>query len=92
MPATPSSVTTPTSGAPLLHRGDHLATAHKHLHDLITELVTVGAQNGSIRDDVAPAELASYCLHALNAASGVTSESAVQRLVQVTLAGLRPEV
>jgi AcrR family transcriptional regulator len=76
----------------LLHRGDHLATAHKHLHDLITELVAVGAQNGGLRDDVAPAELASYCLHALNAASGLTSESAVRRLVQVTLAGLRPEV
>jgi AcrR family transcriptional regulator len=73
----------------LLHRGDHLAAAQKHLHDLITELVAAGAQNGSLRDDVAPAELASYCLHALNAASGLTSEPAVQRLVQVTLAGLR---
>jgi AcrR family transcriptional regulator len=74
----------------LLHRDDHLAAAHKHLHDLITELVAAGAQNGSLRDDVAPAELASYCLHALNAAGGLTSQSAVQRLVQVTLAGLRP--
>ena len=73
----------------LLHRGDHLAAAQKHLHHLITELVAAGAQNGSLRDDIPPAELASYCLHALNAASGLTSESAVQRLVQVTLAGLR---
>ncbi|NUP46370.1 MAG: TetR/AcrR family transcriptional regulator [Catenulispora sp.] len=75
----------------LLHRGGHLAAAQKHLHDLITELVAAGAQNGSLRDDVAPAELASYCLHALTAASSLTSKAAVHRLVQVTLAGLRPE-
>jgi AcrR family transcriptional regulator len=74
----------------LLHRGDHVAAARKHLHDLISELIAAGARDGSFRADVAPAELASYCLHALTAASGLTSDSAVQRLVQVTLAGLRP--
>jgi AcrR family transcriptional regulator len=74
----------------VLHRGDHLVAAQKHLHDLVTELVAAGAQNGSLRDDVAPEELASYCLHALNAATGLASQSAVQRLVLVTLAGLRP--
>jgi len=75
----------------LLHRGDHLVTAQKHLHDLITELVTAAAQNGSLRTDVAPAELAGYCLHALTAASSLPSDAAVQRLVQVTLSGLRPQ-
>jgi AcrR family transcriptional regulator len=75
----------------LLHRGTHLAAAQKHLHDLITELVAAGAQDGSLRDDVAPAELASFCLHALTAASGSPSKAAVHRLVQVTLAGLRPQ-
>jgi AcrR family transcriptional regulator len=75
----------------LLHRGGHLAAAQKHLHDLITELVATGAQNGSLRDDVAPAELASYCLHALTAAGGLSSKAAVHRLVLVTLAGLRPQ-
>ncbi len=74
----------------VLHRGGHLVAAQQHLHDLITELVAAGAQNGSLRDDVAPEELASYCLHALNAASGLASQSAVRRLVLVTLAGLRP--
>jgi AcrR family transcriptional regulator len=75
-----------------LHRGDHLATAQKHLHELITELVTAAVQNGSLRDDVAPAELASYCLHAMTAASRLPSKAAIQRLVQVTMAGLRPQV
>ncbi|HLK00567.1 MAG TPA: TetR/AcrR family transcriptional regulator [Streptosporangiaceae bacterium] len=75
----------------LLHRGDHLVTAQQHLHDLITELVAAAVQNGSLRDDVAPAELASYCLHALTAASSLPSKAAVQRLVQVTLSGLRPQ-
>jgi AcrR family transcriptional regulator len=76
----------------LLHRGEHLAAAQRHLHDLITELIAAGVQAGSLRDDVAPAELASYCLHALTAASGLTSKAAVQRLVQVTLAGLRLQI
>jgi hypothetical protein len=34
-------------------------------------------------------ELASYALHALSAASSLTSKAAVRRLVKVTLAGLR---
>jgi len=48
------------------------------------------AQAGDLRDDVAPDELAAYCLHALSAASVAGSKAAVQRLVAVTLAGLRP--
>ena len=35
-------------------------------------------------------ELASYCLHALAAASSLPSAAAIRRLVTVTLAGLRP--
>ncbi len=37
-----------------------------------------------------PEELANYCLHALAAAQTLTSREAVRRLVEVTLAGLRP--
>jgi hypothetical protein len=43
-----------------------------------------------LRDDVAPRELASYCLHALTAAGDLPSEAAVHRLVTVTLTGVRP--
>lgn len=72
-----------------LHREDALGHAHRHLHDLISQLLAEGAQAGELRDDVAPAELATYCVHALGAASGLPSKAAVRRLVAITLAGLR---
>jgi len=79
-----------TELAALLHRGEHVARAQKHLSDLVRDLLTEGAATGDLRDDVAPNELASYCLHALTAASNLPSKAAVRRLVTVTLAGLRP--
>ncbi len=79
-----------TELAALLHRGEHVVRAQQHLSDLIRDLLTEGAETGDIRDDVAPDELASYCLYALAAASSLPSEAAVRRLVAVTLAGLRP--
>ena len=72
-----------------LHRDEHLAHAQRQLHDLVTSLVTEAVQAGELRGDVPPAELAAYCLHALNAASGLPSQAAVGRLVTVTVAGLR---
>jgi hypothetical protein len=57
---------------------------------MIRDLLTEAAKTGDVRDDVAPEELASYCLHALTAASSLPSKAAVRRLVAVTLAGLRP--
>ena len=79
-----------TELAALLHRGEHVARAQKQLSDFIRDLLTEGAATGDIRDDVAAEELASYCLHALTAASRLPSKAAVRRLVTVTLAGLRP--
>ena len=71
-----------------LHRGEHLADPQHQLHDLVRQLLTDAVQAGELRDDVAPDELASYCLHALSAAGSLPSEAAVHRLVAVTLAGL----
>ena len=76
--------------AAMLHRGEHVARAHGHLRDFVRDLVREGAAAGDLRADVAPDELASYCLHALSAASSLASKAAVRRLVKVTLAGLRP--
>ncbi len=76
--------------ATLLHRGEHVARAQQQLSDLVRDLLTEGAESGDLRDDVAPDELASYCLHALTAASSLPSKAAVRRLVTVTLAGLHP--
>lgn len=73
-----------------LHRDAQIAPAQQRLRDMIRDLLNEGAQTGDLRGDAAPEELTSYCLHALSAASSLASESAVHRLVTVTLAGLRP--
>jgi len=78
--------------AALLHRGEHVARAQQRLNDLLRDLLTEAAGTGDVRDDVAPAELASYCLHALAAAGSLPSKAAVRRLVTVTLAGLHPRI
>lgn len=76
--------------AALVHRDQHMARAQQKVHGFIRELLDECAQVGDIRRDVPVDELASYCLYALQASSTVTSEGAVERLVGVTLAGLRP--
>jgi len=73
-----------------LHRGEHIARAQRQLRDFIRELLAQAADAGIVRDDVAPNELASYCLNALTAASSLPSKAAVRRLVRVVLAGLHP--
>jgi AcrR family transcriptional regulator len=79
-----------TELAALLHRGEQVARAQQQLSDLIRDLLTEAAETGDVRDDVAPDELVSYCLHALTAASSLPSKAAVRRLVTVILAGLHP--
>jgi AcrR family transcriptional regulator len=74
----------------LLHRGDQVSRARQQLHRMIRDLVAEGAETGDLRDDVGADELATYCLHALTAASTLPSKAAVRRLVVVILAGLRP--
>jgi AcrR family transcriptional regulator len=75
----------------LLHRGEHVTRARQQLRDLVADLLATGAQAGEIRADIAPGELASYCLHALTAAGSLPSEAAVRRLLAVTISGLRPQ-
>jgi AcrR family transcriptional regulator len=72
-----------------LHRGEHVARAQRKLNDLIKELLAEAAKAGTVRDDVTSDELSNYCLHALRAASSLSSKAAVRRLVTLTLAGLR---
>lgn len=72
----------------LLPRDGHVAGARQHLHDFVRDLLAEAATAGQVRGDVAPDELAAYCLHALMAAPGLPSEAAVRRLVVITLAGL----
>lgn len=72
-----------------LHQAAHVARARQHLRDLVRDLVADAAAAGQVRDDVAADELATFCLNALAAATSLPSKAAVQRLVQVTLTGLR---
>lgn len=79
-----------TELAALLHRDEQIAGTEQKLRDMIRDLMIDAVHTGYLRDDVAPDELASYCLHALTAASRLPSKAAVRRLVTVTLDGLRP--
>ena len=74
----------------LLHRGEEAAQAQQQLADLVQDVLIAAARDGAVRTDVAPAELASYCLHALTAAGTLASPDAVARLVDVVLQGLAP--
>ncbi len=80
-----------TELAAFLHRDAQVAQAQRQLRDMIRDLLIEVAETGALRVDVAPDELASYCLHALGAAGSLPSKAAVYRLVTVTLAGLQPD-
>ena len=76
--------------AAALHRGAHVTDAHRQLSALVRELITDAAGAGQVRTDVPATELAGFCLNALAAAGGLSSEAAVRRLVTVTVSALRP--
>lgn len=73
----------------LLHRGEQVDRAEQQIVELFRSLLVEVAEAGKLRTDVAPDELATFCLHALTAAGSLPSEAAVRRLVHVTMAGLR---
>ena len=77
-----------TELAALVHRGEHVAQAEQQL--LASSATSCRRGPGrELRDDAAPGELASYCLHALAAAGALPSAAAVRRLVAITMTGLR---
>jgi AcrR family transcriptional regulator len=78
-----------TELAALLHGGGHVASAEQQITDMIGALLAETAASGDTRDDIPPAELATFCVHALAAAGTLRSKPAVRRLVIATLAGLR---
>ncbi len=72
----------------LLHKGEHIAHAEHALRHLVRDLMAHAVDDGTVRPDINPDELANYCLHALNAAAG-QSHAATRRLVDLALVGLR---
>jgi hypothetical protein len=87
-PTNPEGTTTPTSPRSCTEARPQCTRSASARPD--RDLLAEAAGPGEVRDDVAPDELASYCLHALTAARGLRSKAAVRRLVAVTSAGLRP--
>ena len=72
-----------------LHQDTRIAEPRRQLHDLVRTTLAEAVAAGHIRDDIPPGELVTYCLHALDAAAELRSKAAINRLVAVTLAGLR---
>ncbi len=73
-----------------LHDAAHMTHARQRLSGFLQELLAECAAAGDVRVDVPTAELAAYCSAALTAATAIRSRAGVRRLVDVTLAGLRP--
>jgi AcrR family transcriptional regulator len=74
----------------LVHQDQHVKGLEQQLLRLLRDTIAEAATAGGARSDVPPDELAHYCLHALTAAGSAPSKPAVKRLLDLTLAGLRP--
>lgn len=79
-----------TPGIPVdLHGAAHVHGALERLRALLTTLISDAVEVGAARGDVPSAEMADYCLHAVSAARVQHSSAARDRLVLLTLEGLR---
>jgi AcrR family transcriptional regulator len=74
--------------ANLLHQGVHAAHALDHLSIFVSAIIAEAAEAGDVRRDVAPAELATFCLAAMAGARSLSSDASIARLVALTLDGL----
>jgi AcrR family transcriptional regulator len=73
----------------LVHRSEHAAALQSQLTEFVRELIVDAVRSRDLREDIAPSEMAAFCLHALAAANTLTTRPAVTRLVSLTMAGLR---
>ena len=82
---------TDTDLAAFLHGDEQVVKAENELREMLITLFKEAVDAGDVRDDIPPNELAAFCLHALVAARTFKSKTAIRRLVDVTLAGLRSD-
>lgn len=66
-----------------------VAGTEDHVRQFVTGLLTEGVSAGCVRSDVAPGELATFCVSALAGAGSVASKAAVSRLVKWVLEGIQ---
>lgn len=79
-----------------LHAGSHEDRAQAHLHEFLSEVIgeAITSAHGpkqttqTVRTDVPVAHLASFALHAVNAAAAASSPEAARLLVGVVVDGL----
>jgi hypothetical protein len=64
----------------LLHGDQQVARAQLQLHGILRDLLIETADDHDIRDDVGPAELATYCLRALTAVGSLPTKAAVSSM------------
>ena len=76
--------------ARLVHRKEHMGRLPAELHRLVRDVIAEAAASGDVRADVPADELAAFSIGALDVAPSLRSRAAVDRLVAVTLSGLRP--
>jgi AcrR family transcriptional regulator len=74
----------------LLHSDGRVTSAEHQLSEIFHELLADAVAAGVVRDDISVDELAGYCVHALGAARDLRSDTAVRRLVDLTVAALHP--
>jgi AcrR family transcriptional regulator len=72
----------------VLHRGEPVAGLQRELHNLVAGLLGEAATAGVVRQDAPAAELASYSIHALDAAGDTRSQAALIRLINLVWTGL----
>jgi AcrR family transcriptional regulator len=77
-----------TQFAEFLHRGDHAKSSETRLVELMGNVIAGGALAGQFRRDVPPGELAFFCHAALSSVHRLADESAVRRVIDLTLEAL----
>ena len=80
----------PELGA-LLHRAGEHRNSEELVDELLRRVLTSAVDSGQVRADVGVNVLVSYCRHALGGAVELLSTEGVDCLVELTLAGLRPD-
>lgn len=68
----------------------HQSGEPQHMEQFLEVVIRTAAEDGRIRTDVEAPELTRFCLHALAAAGQAGSEAEVDRLVRLTLNGMKP--
>jgi AcrR family transcriptional regulator len=91
--ATLSTTHTAHDLSAMLHRGEHVTRARRHLLEFVAGLVSEAVAAGQVRDDVPATELAAFGLTAMTAAADLPAAdrtAGIDRLVTVAVGGMRP--